>query len=182
MFCFEFERSTSGGGGSEKRCKLVHTVPAVRQVADERETEDMQNARPSTVAVIGYLWAHPDECQSAEKWCVKRAEANRHRVDSSVCFVSVSRFGVLCVDWRAQYLVGCSNLQLATLERANNKDNETIDQIFQYNGMHGSLRLSVAQNVKPVMKACCDAIFESNVHRITAWVTHFFDPETKLVD
>ena len=147
-----------------------------------REIEDMQNARLSMVAVIGYLWAHPDECQSAEKWCVKRAEANRHRVDSSVCFVSVSRFGVLCVDWRAQYLVGCSRLQLATLERANNKDNETIEQIFQYNGMHGSLRLSVAQNVKPVMKACCDAIFGSNGDRITAWDTQIFDPETKLVD
>ena len=181
LFCFEFERSTSDSRGSEKRCKFAHTVPAVRQTADERETEDMQNARLSMVAVIGYLWAHPDECQSAEKWCVKRAEANRHRVDSSVCFISVSRFGVLCVDWRAQYLVGCSRLQLATIEGANNKDHETIEQIFQYNGMHGSLRLSMAQNVKPVMKACCDAVFSSNGDRITACDTQIFDPETKLV-
>jgi hypothetical protein len=73
-------------------------------------------------------------------------------------------------------------LQLATLERADIKDPETIEQIFQYNGMHGRLRLSVAQNVKLVMKACCDAVFSSKGHKITAWVTQSFDPETKLVD
>ena len=119
----------------------------------------MQNARLSMVAVIGYLWAHPDECQSAEKWCVRRAEANRHRVDSSVCFVSVSRFDVLCVDWRAEYLCSCSKLQKGRLEIANNKDHDTIEQIFVLNGMHGSLRLSVSQDVKLVMKACCDDFF-----------------------
>ena len=116
LFCFEFERLISDSIGSVKRCTFAHTVLAVRQVADMMETEDMQNARLSMVAVIGYLWAHPDECQSAEKWCVKRADINIHRVDSSVCFVSVSRFGVLCVDWRAECLIGCSRLQLATLE------------------------------------------------------------------
>jgi hypothetical protein len=182
LFCFEYERPTSSGGDAEKRCKYAHTCPAVRQGADDRENEDLVNSRLSMVAVISYLWAHPDECQSAEKWCVRRAEANRTRVDSSICFVSVSRFGVLDVDWRADFVCDCSRMPRRLLEIASNKDSETIEQIFVYIGIHGSLRLTAKQNLKPVMKACADRIYESNGSRLGQWDSTVFCAETKLVD
>ena len=128
-------------GNVQKLVKCCESVPAILKVGDPDKDEDQQMLRSEFKQNIKMLWRNPGLIMKNNHWFEGKIRVFESAAPED-CFKHISTLGALDEAWARAWIVGRSQLTIAYLELACQKDPESWEQILIY-----ALKCVLATNV-----------------------------------